>query len=97
MPLPSTAQLFRRTARVRDVVQLEGIAAATQRAEATQMIMEGGASPFEVDEHLPEFEGAKSWYSGPTPACYDTPGHVGLRSRLNVTADSYEELAPDKY
>jgi hypothetical protein len=93
--MPSQAALFRRTARVRDVVAIRAIEDATLRKEALLQAEEEGG--WKMTPHPLEYEGAKEWNSGPSPACYETPLHVGARRQLNVSPEDSDLVAEERY
>jgi hypothetical protein len=96
--LDNPARLFRRTARVRDAVIVEGIEAVTRRQDTVARVLASeGANVFPMEEHLPEVQGGSGWESGPTPACYDTPPHVGIRRRLGVSPDAHHLVDDERY
>lgn len=105
--MPKQGTLFRRHQRVHRVAKL---AKATddailegQRAQALAALtagqVEGALEGFVLEAHLPEREGGEGWLSGPALPAYQTPAHVGIRSRLGVTENDTELLeysAPPK-
>ena len=106
----TTAQLFKRAERVRNAVALLGSDEAARRFElADQILRQEGSYNWEMDEH-PELikEGYKkpdgevvpavvtTFLSGPTPACYDAPRHLGMRRKLPLDDDRVNgELYPE--
>ena len=99
--MPKAGALFRRTARVRRMVgaiadedeSIRVTAGKTARPEPAEF------EDFEFRVHADligmEQDGnpkTAGWKSGPTPSCYDTPPHVGIRRHLGVQ-ETDEELA----
>ena len=86
--LPSQAALFRRTARVRDIIATRRIEEATLQAEAArEALLDGREVSWEMQVHAKEHPEAKDWVSGPEVPCYATPPHVGARRELTITDD----------
>jgi hypothetical protein len=94
--MTTTAQLFKRAARVRDATAIAGVDSSINRLElANQIIAEGSSHTWEMEPHFdrviierlgseqPE-EKITEWHSGPTPDCYNAPRHLGIRRRLPV-------------
>lgn len=86
--MPRTGALFRRADRVR-------------RMAALARDVDSGPAPGQeegltLEAHLPETEAlagsGRQWYSGPSIRAYETPAHVGIRSRLGVTPEDEDLL-----
>ena len=100
--MPTQAALFRRTARVRDLVAITRMAQAEIQAEAGEapdyeqfQDWETHRDPGPLDK-----EGnvtVKEWTSGPEVPGYQTPAHVGMRSRLGVGREDSELVEADRY
>jgi hypothetical protein len=98
--MPKQGALFRRASRVR---QMAALARAVDEAPLEGVAASSGGG-FVLEAHLPDSEeeaknGKGGWSSGPSIRAYQDPPHVGMRSRLGVTAEDshladYEEYAP---
>ena len=66
---------------------------AEAAADESAIVLEGHV----MAGHLPENEGGETWVSGPSLPAYQTPAHVGIRSRLGVSEDDAELLDYEKY
>jgi hypothetical protein len=106
--MPKQGAMFRRTARVRQMAALaRAVDESAEEAERMQRIAAAGIEDetlvdgFVLEAHLPETEAqvkqGDRWYSGPSLRAYQTPAHVGIRSRLGVTEDDTELLDYEKY
>ena len=101
--MPKQGALFRRADRVRRTAAMaRDIDSSTEGAQELERLREQARSAaarredasaiFPMLAHLPESEGGRGWESGPSLPAYQTPAHVGIRSRLGVTEDDSELL-----
>jgi hypothetical protein len=104
--MPKAGALYRRTARVRAQADAAGFEEESIRVTA-------GKTPRPQPEEFEGFEFVKhadligvdgdgqtktaGWESGPVPACYDTPRHVGIRRHLGVRKDDADLAGAGKY
>jgi hypothetical protein len=85
--LPQPARLFQRTARMRDLVAVQGMLEPASAAEHAGSL----------EEHVPDHPKGEAWFSGPQSPGYDTPRHVGMRRHLGVTEESADLVSEDRY
>jgi hypothetical protein len=104
--LPKQGMLFRRAGRVRQTAAMaRAVDEAQEDARRAQRMAAAGdedeLAGFVLEAHLPESETqaqrGDTWYSGPSLRAYQTPAHVGIRSRLGVAEDDSDLLDYEAY
>lgn len=106
--MPKQGALFRRAERVRRIAAIaRDVDASSEEGQLLdsyrQLVRQAARNPeaslpeYPLDVHLPDSQGGAGWLSGPSMAAYQTPAHVGLRTRLGVREDDEDLLDYDAY